>query len=118
MLTYWKNQEPPKAPFFAVIFVSQKTTDLEGYEEMDNLLMEESHKQKGFLGYSSVSNTDGGIFISYWQSEEAIEKWRKHTDHQVAKRKAPEQWYRYYLTIITEIKSIREFKKNIQAMAE
>ncbi|MGB0175785.1 MAG: antibiotic biosynthesis monooxygenase family protein [Owenweeksia sp.] len=118
MLTHWKNQEAPAAPFYAVIFVSQKTTDLEGYEEMDQLLMEESHRQPGFLGYSSVSNDNRGIFISYWANREDIEKWRKHTDHQVAKRKAPEQWYGYYLTIISEVKSIREFSKNIQAIEE
>ena len=84
---------------------------------MDALLMEESHKQEGFLGYSSVSNSEGGIFISYWQNKEAIEKWRKHADHQVAKRRAPEQWYQYFLTIISEVNSIREFKKNISAIA-
>ncbi|HAD98150.1 MAG TPA: antibiotic biosynthesis monooxygenase [Cryomorphaceae bacterium] len=118
MLTYWKNGQAPSAPFFAVIFVSKKTDELEGYAAMDDLLMNEAQKQMGFLGYSSVSNSEGGIFISYWASREAIDIWRKHTDHQVAKQKAPRQWYQYYLSIISEVSSVREFHKNIQAMAE
>ena len=113
MLTYWKNNIPPTAPFFAVIFVSKKADDLDGYEEMDNLLMEESQKLEGFLGYSSASGANGGIFISYWQDESSIQKWRNHDDHKIAKQKAPTQWYQYYLSIISEVKSIKKFQKEL-----
>lgn len=116
MLTYWKNTTPPTAPFFAVIFVSKKTDDLEGYAQMDDLLMEESQKQKGFLGYSSASGINGSIFISYWQDEAAINNWRNHQNHKQAKSKAPKQWYQYYLSIISEVKSIKEFHKQVQGM--
>lgn len=109
MLTHWKNPTPPATPFYAVIFISQKDDDREGYDEMDDLLMKEAQKQPGYLGYSTSSNPEGGIFISYWESEEAIENWRNHTTHKEAKSTAYKKWYCYWHSMITKVESSRFF---------
>lgn len=96
------------APFYAVIFVSRKSTDLEGYEEMDELVMKLATEQPGYLGYEASGDLKGGIFISYWESMEAIDNWRKHPIHIQAKAKAT-QWYTYYHTIISKVEYNRAY---------
>lgn len=110
--TYWQNQVPTP-PFFAVIFVSVKSGDLAGYEETDQRLMAEVSKQPGFLGYSNAASADGGIFISYWQDMASIEAWRRAPRHMNAKEQARSRWYHYYLSLITEVKSISEFDSEL-----
>lgn len=105
MLTHW-HKEAPNAPFYAVIFISQKSKNLEGYAEMDDRMMELAQEQEGYLGYSSSSSAKGGIFISYWQDEESIAKWRVNQEHGSAKSKANE-WYAYYHTMIAKVESSR-----------
>jgi heme-degrading monooxygenase HmoA len=107
MLSFWKSQEEPQVPFFAVIFISQKTDQLDGYPEMDAEMMRLSAEQPGFLGYSSAGK-GASIFISYWRDEEAIDNWRSNAAHGEAKMKA-DQWYRYYHSMICEVKSSRIF---------
>ncbi|WP_417609648.1 antibiotic biosynthesis monooxygenase family protein [Owenweeksia hongkongensis] len=104
MTTTWKNQTSPTAPFYAVIFISRKGENLEGYEEMDARMMELAQQQEGYLGYSSVSKLAGGIFISYWQDEESIQKWRVDSRHGEAKGKAKD-WYAYYHSMISKVES-------------
>ncbi len=104
MITTWKNNQAPKSPFYAVIFISRKSENLEGYEEMDARMMELAQQQEGYLGYSSVSKPEGGIFISYWQDEESIQKWRENSRHGEAKGKAKD-WYAYYHSMISKVES-------------
>ena len=75
MITHWKG-DPPTAPYYAVIFISQKSEQLDGYAEADAEMMSEAQKQEGYLGYSSSGEPKQGIFISYWQDQESIQKWR------------------------------------------
>jgi len=106
MNTIWKT-EAPEAPYYAVIFISQKSEHLEGYAEMDERMMAKAQAQDGYLGYSSAGDAKQGIFISYWESEAAIEKWRKDLEHGEAKAGA-KGWYSYYHSMICKVESSRE----------
>lgn len=108
-ITNWKS-EAPQAPFYAVIFISRKGENLEGYEEMDTRMMELAQQQEGYLGYSSVSKPDGGIFISYWKDEASIQKWRVNSEHGEAKANA-KTWYAYYHSMITKVESSYIFEQ-------
>jgi heme-degrading monooxygenase HmoA len=108
MTTSWKNGTPPKAPFYAVIFISRKSENLEGYATTDEAMMQLAQQQEGYLGYTSESSADGGVFISYWQSEKHIAIWRKDEAHKEAKSKA-QQWYRYYHSMICKVESSHVF---------
>jgi heme-degrading monooxygenase HmoA len=69
-------------------------------------------QQPGFLGYESARGADGvGITVSYWQSEEAIANWRRHTDHLVAQAKGREQWYSEFVTRVARVERARRFAK-------
>lgn len=100
----------PKSDFYAVIFASTKSDDLEGYAEMDELTLKLAHEQPGFLGYESAGNNNGGIFISYWESREAIDNWRKHATHMMAKSNAM-KWYNRYLSQICHVENSMLFEK-------
>lgn len=94
----------PPGNFYAVIFSSTKSDDLEGYAEMDEITLRLAHGQAGFLGYESVNKENTGIFVSYWETKEAIEQWRRNATHQMAKSNA-RKWYKRYLSQICLVES-------------
>ena len=102
MITHWKG-DPPTAPYYAVIFISQKSEQLDGYAEADAEMMSEAQKQEGYLGYSSSGEPKQGIFISYWQDQESIQKWRAHSGHIQAKQNGKQSWNNYYHSIIAKV---------------
>lgn len=105
----WKKS-PPQNDYYAVIFSSAKSDNLDGYKEMDDLTLRLAQEQSGFLGYESVSNGNTGIFISYWENMEAINEWRKNSTHLLAKSKA-DQWYKRYLSQICKVEHSHLFEK-------
>lgn len=105
----WK-QAPPVKDYYAVIFSSIKSDNLEGYMEMDALTMQLAQEQEGFLGFETCNNGKQGIFISYWQNMEAISKWRQNMTHIEAKNNA-NQWYKRYLSQICKVESSYLFIK-------
>ncbi|MEQ9262920.1 MAG: hypothetical protein RLP14_07165 [Owenweeksia sp.] len=116
MITHWKTGQAPEAPFKAVIFISVKREVKEDYHKMDELLMNEVQNYEGFLGYSSISKTNQGIFISYWQTDEAIARWRDFNTHREAKSRAPKAWYSYYHSMICTVESSRVFEEMTKAL--
>lgn len=106
------NSKPyPQSNFYAVIFSSIKSDDLEGYAEMDQKTMQLASEQKGYLGYESVTNQNKTIFISYWLNKESIEIWRHNATHLLAKSQA-KKWYKRYLTQICIVESSYLFENN------
>lgn len=103
----WK-QAPPTKDYYAVIFSSIKSDNLEGYLEMDALTLQLAQEQEGFLGFESCNNGKQGIFISYWQSMEAIAAWRQNMTHVQAKNNA-RLWYKRYLSQICKVESSQLF---------
>lgn len=106
MITHW-HHEAPQTPFYAVIFISQKSSDLEGYSETDDLMMKMAAEQEGFLGYSSKGDGQEGIFISYWQDEASIDGWRHNAKHRVAKTSGAQRWYAHYHSMICKVENSR-----------
>lgn len=109
MTTIWKHDRPPTAPFYAVIFISIKSKNLEAYAETDNRMMELAQQQPGYLGYSSTD----GIFISYWENRDSIDAWRINPEHGEAKARAS-QWYDYYHSMVTKVESSKVFDPHLQ----
>ena len=93
----------PDSNYYAVIFSSEKSENLDGYLEMDELTMKLASEQKGYLGHESLSNGNKTIFISYWENMESIQTWRGNATHQMAKSKAG-QWYKRYFSQICLVK--------------
>ena len=105
----WKKP-PPQKDYYAVIFSSTKSDNLEGYKEMDDLTLKLAQEQTGFLGYESVNNVNTGIFISYWENMDAINNWRKNSTHLLAKAQA-DKWYKRYLSQICKVEHCHLMEK-------
>ncbi|EDP96920.1 antibiotic biosynthesis monooxygenase [Kordia algicida OT-1] len=97
-------------PYYAVIFTSIQTETTEGYAEMSQQMEDLAKVQKGFLGIDSARNTIG-ITVSYWETLEAIQQWKQHTDHLIAQQKGIKNWYAYYNVKICKVEREYDFSK-------
>lgn len=94
--------------YYAVIFTSIQTENIEGYSEMAELMETLAKQQPGFLGMESARNAIG-ITVSYWQNLESIKNWKANLDHLFAQKKGREQWYTYYKVRICKVEREYEF---------
>ena len=101
-------------PYYAVIFTSLRANADPDYGMTNDQLEKMAEDIEGFLGTESARNTsDGlGVSISYWQTKEAIEEWRQHTHHKMAKEKGIKDWYSAYSIRICSVESDGFFAKN------
>lgn len=86
----------PQPPYYAVIFASQRTEGDQGYGKMAEKMVELASQQEGFLGVESARDEGLGITVSYWESLDAIKKWKDHSLHQVAQEKGKTIWYQNF----------------------
>lgn len=87
----------PDAPYYAVIFTSQRTAVDGGYGVVADRMVELASQQPGFLGVESARDANGlGITVSYWASLEAIAAWRAHGEHRVAQAAGRNKWYSHF----------------------
>lgn len=61
----------------------------------------------GCVEFTSVTEEDQEISISYWESLEQIKNWKVDAEHQRAQKLGRERWYRDYQVQIIEI--VREY---------
>ena len=89
----------PVPPYYAVIFTTVSTDDLEGYAETAERMLELAREQPGYLGIESA-RSDIGITVSYWRDLESIKRWKKNAEHLQAQKTGRERWYASYLSLI------------------
>jgi len=107
--------DTPKPPYWAVIFASVRTeADAGHYAQTADEMMALAAWQPGYLGVESVhdSETGAGITVSYWESEEAIARWRAHADHATARRLGRERWYRAYRLRVARVERAATFERS------
>jgi heme-degrading monooxygenase HmoA len=101
-------------PYYAVIFTSTHTEDINGYAEMSNQMENLAKQQDGFLGIESAKN-EVGITVSYWESLKAIKNWKQQTDHLIVQQKGRKDWYSWYKVRICKVEREYEFAKSTNA---
>lgn len=101
----------PEPPYYAVIFTSRRASEHEGYGEMADRMVQLASVQPGFLGIESVREGAVGITVSYWDSEEAIDGWRKHIEHREAQRLGRVRWYDEYHVRVARVERARSFER-------
>ncbi len=94
--------ETPQPPYYAVIFTSQRTGEMEGYDAMSEQMVVLARQQPGFLGFESA-HSGIGITVSYWESLEAVRDWKANLEHRTAQRLGREKWYAHYRVRITRV---------------
>ena len=92
----------PKPPYYAVVFTSLQSDDLEGYGETAARMLELAAGQPGFLGVESAR--EGlGITVSYWSDLESIRRWKSNAEHLQAQQTGRQRWYTDYKTRIARV---------------
>ncbi|WP_142784729.1 antibiotic biosynthesis monooxygenase family protein [Changchengzhania lutea] len=97
-------------PYYAVIFTSSQSKHTNGYIEMANKMELLAKQQDGYLGMESARDSLG-ITVSYWESLEAIKKWKQQSEHLQAQLKGREDWYNWYHVRICKVEREYEFTK-------
>lgn len=101
--------ETPKPPYYAVIFTSERTEEIEGYSDTSERMVNLAKQQDGFLGIESARE-NLGITVSYWKDLESIKKWKLNSEHLIAQKNGKAIWYKNYKTRICLIERDYEFK--------
>lgn len=103
----------PNIPYYAVIFTSIRTLGDNGYSKVGEEIINIVSKQKGFIGAESVRGENGfGITISYWDSLESINEWKKNIHHNKAKEAGRNEWYSKYMIRICKVEVDNYFDNN------
>ncbi|MEO9892680.1 antibiotic biosynthesis monooxygenase [Aurantibacter sp.] len=84
-----------REPYYAVIFTSRLTDNIEGYAEIAEQMNELAKQEPGYIDFESARD-EIGISISYWESLEAIANWKANTEHLFAQEKGIMDFYSYY----------------------
>lgn len=92
----------PEPPYYAVIFSSLRTEGDAGYCTMADRMLELVAEQPGFLGVEAARE-DIGITVSYWRDLESIQHWKQNAEHQQARKKGREQWYKHFVLRIAKV---------------
>lgn len=71
-------------------------------------MLDLAKQQPGFLGLESARE-EVGITVSYWESLEAIQKWKENTLHKVAQQKGREEFYQAYHVKICKVEKAYGF---------
>lgn len=94
--------------YYAVIFTSTRTEIEAGYAETAIKMLELAKVQPGFMGVESARN-EIGITVSYWESLEAIQKWKTNMEHLQAQENGRNTWYKNYKVRIAKVEREYEF---------
>ena len=94
--------DTPKPPYYAVIFTSLQTENLDGYGEMAERMEVLARQQPGYLGFESAK--EGlGIAVSYWKDEASLLAWKSNVEHRVAQKLGKKTWYACYKTRVCRV---------------
>ena len=92
----------PEPPYWAVIFTSVRTGDLEGYDETAARMAGLAAGMPGFLGLESAFE-GVGITVSYWADLDSIAAWKRQIEHAEAQANGRRRWYDRYVTRIARV---------------
>ncbi len=95
---------------YAVVFVTQKSPDPEGYAGMLEKMLELARQQPGFVRVDTIGDGSHGITISWWETLKDIDNWRRHPRHVEAKKRGRERWYQSYSVAICKVERQWQFQ--------
>jgi heme-degrading monooxygenase HmoA len=96
----------PEPPYYAVIAPAQLNPEVNGYPAMAVRLMEVAREVDGFLGIESCIHGNFTLAVSYWRSLDAIQAWRQHAQHRLAKDLGKTKWFEAYVTRIAKVERV------------
>lgn len=103
----------PPTPYWAVIFSNVRRPEPDADYDRAAARMEElAARVPGYMGIESVRDADGfGVTISYWETEEAIDAWRRHPEHLDAQSRGRTDWYDRYELRVARVERSSSFTR-------
>jgi heme-degrading monooxygenase HmoA len=101
----------PEPPYYAVIFTSLRTGDLDGYDEASQRMLELAATMPGYLGVEAARE-GVGITISYWADLESIAAWKHEAEHAAVQGEGRRRWYSHYVTRIARVERDYDFVRS------
>ena len=92
----------PEPPYYAVIFTSLQTADLDGYDETAERMAALAATMPGFLGIETARE-GVGITVSYWTDLDSIAAWKRRAEHLDAQANGRRRWYSHYVARIARV---------------
>lgn len=97
---------------YAVIFTA-KIKDLDAqYSAMAEKMRGIAFSKYGCKALNATTEGDTEIAVSYWQSLEDIQAWKKDMAHIEAQSMGKQKWYRWYKVDIAKIERSYEYSHN------
>lgn len=91
----------------AVIFRAEINVKDDDYSKTASRMRELAITEYGCKSFTSVTEGNNEISISYWENEEQITKWKQNKEHIEAQRLGREKWYKSYKVEVVEV--LREY---------
>ena len=102
--------QTPEPPYWAVIFTSLQTGDLEGYDDAAERMIELASTMPGFLGLEAAREALG-VTVSYWTDLDSIAAWKRQAEHAVVQGHGRGRWYQSYVTRIARVERDYSFSR-------
>ena len=105
----------PRPPYYAVTTTTElgSAYDGEAHRRLGRQLYQRASTLGGFLGLEAFFDDGASIAVSYWDSLEAIERWRNDPPHGAAKHLAKAQWFGATITRIARVEADYGFNLDI-----
>ena len=89
---------------YAVIFKAKTNKKIDSsYSEMASKLREKAFNQFRCQDFTSVTEGEDELTISYWKSLEDIKSWKQDSEHLIAQKMGIEKWYKSYKVEVVEV---------------
>ena len=95
---------------YAVIFTAKIGGLDDGYSRLAARMRQLALEEYGCTQFTSCSEGDQEIAISYWPSLEQIQAWKQNSKHLAAQALGRNKWYKSYKVEVVEI--LREYDSN------
>jgi heme-degrading monooxygenase HmoA len=89
---------------YAVIFQAEFRELDQEYIDTAARMRELAKNNYGCLEFISVCEGNSEIAISYWETEEQIQRWKHDKEHLLAQERGKSRWYKTYRIQIVEVK--------------
>ena len=97
---------------YAVIFTAKIKEFDEQYSETAQRMRELAFSKYGCKEFNASAEGDTEIAVSYWQSLDDIQEWKKDIQHLEAQSLGKQQWYSWYKVDIAKIERSYEYSHN------
>lgn len=103
-----KENKLYELPYYAVIFSTEISGNMDGYKETAARMEELAKEQPGYLGIE-CARSELGITISYWKDEASIAGWKVQMEHSAARERGRKQWYSGYTLRVARVERQYDF---------